>query len=228
MIVSSIYSNNVFKEYKTTILSSDGSTAVIKDSKDITIGSSGIVLHKFDNTTSTIVARADVISKNGKEAKIKFYVYDMLEQKALPIPGIAPKKGDKVILNYLYDRSLIVAPNYKVYKEITKHFKDMTWIHPDLMGAYLAKEYKPNPDRKTFHTMCKQNSTGVIFFALSNHGYFVDCNNFKVLKEYKSARVKRAQLPFYTRVRGIETTWFSFDSSYMSAYTNYYEKLIRK
>ncbi len=137
-----------------------------------------------------------------KRLKVKFRVYDMLEQDTLPLPKMMPKVGDKIVLNYLYDRALIVAPNYKVYKEIINHFKGITWVHPDILGAYLAKEYKPNPGREVFHEMCKQNSKGVIFFALSEYGYFVDCNNFRVLKKYRSAKIKKAQLPFYTRVKG--------------------------
>ena len=226
LILTTLNAQGLFKKFETKIISIDGNTAVIENSDDITIGSTGIILHKFDKDTSTIVAGADVISKDKNKAVIKFRVYDMLEQKALPIPAIAPKVGDKVILNYLYDRALIVAPNYKVYKNVTDHFKNITWIHSDLMGAYLAKEYKPNPNKKTFHTMCKQNATSLIFFALSGNGYFVDCNNFKVLKEYKSSRVRRAQLPFYTRVRGIETTWLSFDSSEMHSYSRYYREML--
>ena len=46
---------------------------------------------------------------------MRFEVFDALEQKALPLPGILPKSGDELVLNYLYDRSLIVAPNKEIY-----------------------------------------------------------------------------------------------------------------
>lgn len=218
----------LFNEYKTNIISINGDTATIHNSKDIVVGSSGIVVHKFADKSSSIIARVDVINKLGDKATLKFHTYTTLKQTALPIPGIAPKAGDQVILNYLYDRALIVAPNYKVYNEITKHFKNITWVHPDIMGAYLAKHYRPNPDKKIFQEMCKQNVASLIFFALSNEAVFVDCNNFKIVKELKSSSIEKAQLPFYTRVKGIDTSWFDFSSSKMDSYSNYYKRLINR
>ncbi len=228
VLVCALNANGLYKDFKTSILAINGDRATIKNSKDIVVGSSGIVIHEFRNNTSSIIARVDVISKSGDKATLKFYTYKALKQTALPIPGITPKAGDKVILNYLYDRALIVAPNYKIYSEITKHFKNITWVHPDIMGAYLAEHSRPNPDRKIFQTMCKQNVTSLIFFALNNEAVFVDCNNFKIVKELKGGRIKTAQLPFYTRIKGIETSWFDFSSKKMDSYSNYYKKLINR
>ena len=220
--------SGLFNEYKTNIISINGDRATVDNSKDIVVGSSGIVVHKFADKTSSIIARVDVVSKLGDKATLKFHTYTTLKQNALPIPGIAPKAGDQVILNYLYDRALIVAPSYKVYHEVTTHFKNITWVHPDVMGGYLAMHYRPNPDKKIFQDMCKENVTSLIFFALSNEAVFVDCNNFKIVKELKSSPIKTAQLPFYTRVKGIETSWFNFSSSKMDSYSNYYKRLINR
>ncbi|NOX14986.1 MAG: hypothetical protein GXP61_02985 [Epsilonproteobacteria bacterium] len=228
IIISTLNAGGLFKEYKTQILNIKGNQAIIKDSKDIVIGSSGIVIHKFSSDTSSIIAKVDVISKSNGKATLRFSTYSALKQAALPLPGIAPEVGDNIVLNYLYDRALIVAPNYKVYNEITRHFKDITWVHPDVMGAYLAQEFKPNPNRKTFQKMCQQNVTSLIFFALNNEAVFVDCNNFKVVKKLKGGRVQSAQLPFYTRVKGINTSWLSFSSSKMDSYSNYYKRLINR
>ncbi len=228
ILICALNANGLYKDFKTNILSISGNRATIKNSKDIVVGSSGIVIHKFGNNTSSIIARVDVIDKSGDKATLEFHTYKALKQAALPIPGIAPKVGDKVILNYMYDRALIVAPNYKIYSEITKHFKNITWIHPDVAGAYLAEHYRPNPDRKVFQKICKQNVASLIFFALNNEAVFVDCNNFKIVKRLKGGRVKNAQLPFYTRIKGIDTSWFSFSSKKMDSYSNYYKKLINR
>ena len=125
-------------EYRTPLISveSDG-TATIVDSPEILIGSSGVVLHKFD-TDSSIIARVSVVSKNAGFAKVRFEVFDLLEQKALPLPGIAPASGDIVVLNYLYNRSLIVVPHKEIYEEVLGAFPNMIFIHPDLVGAYLS------------------------------------------------------------------------------------------
>ncbi|MFK5882458.1 MAG: plasminogen-binding N-terminal domain-containing protein [Sulfurospirillum sp.] len=228
ILICALNANGLYKDFKTNILAINGDRATIKNSKDIVVGSSGIVIHKFGDNTSSIIARVDVINRSGDKATLKFHTYRALKQIALPIPGITPKVGDTVILNYLYDRALIVAPNYKTYKEITKRFKNITWVHPDIMGAYLAKQYRPNPDRKIFQTMCRQNVASLIFFALNNEAVFVDCNNFKVVKKLKSGKVRTAQLPFYTRVKGIDTSWLSFSSKKMDSYSNYYKRLINR
>lgn len=228
ILVCALNANGLFKDFKTDILAINGNRATIKDSKDIVVGSSGIVIHKFGNKTSSIIARVDVIDKNGEKATLQFHTYKALKQTALPIPGVTPKVGDKVILNYLYDRALIVAPNYKVYHEVTTHFKNITWVHPDIMGAYLAQQFRPNPDKELFQTMCRQNVASLIFFALDNEAVFVDCSSFKVVKELKGGSIKKAQLPFYTRVKGIETSWLSFSSKEMDSYSDYYKRLINR
>lgn len=228
VLVCALSANGLYKDFKTDILAIDGDMATIRNSKDIVVGSSGVVTHKFSDNTSSIVARVDVIDKSNDKATLKFHTYKALKQTALPVPGIAPKVGDEVILNYLYDRALIVVPNYKIYSEITKRFKNITWVHPDIMGAYLAEHSRPNPDKKVFQAMCKQNVTSLVFFALSDESVFVDCNNFKIVKKLKGKDFKKAQLPFYTRVKGIETSWFDFSSSEIDSYSSYYKRLINR
>ena len=228
IIISTLSANGLFKEYKSQILSIKGNQAIINDSNDIVKGSSGIVIHKFNDTTSSIIARVSVIDKSNGKATLRFSTYSALKQTALPLPGITPAVGDSVILNYLYDRALIVVPNYKIYSKITKHFKNITWVHPDILGAYLAQEYKPNPDRKTFRTMCQQNVASLIFFALDQESVFVDCNNFKIIKKLQGDRVTTVQLPFYTRVKKIDASWFSFSSSKMDSYSDYYKRMINR
>jgi hypothetical protein len=216
----------IFNEFNTDILEVNGATATVKNSDDILIGSSGVVIHTFKSGVSTIVARADVTSKEGERATIKFEEFKQTEQEAFPKPGILPIIGDKVKLNYLYDRVLIVAPNYDVYKEVTEHFKDTQWIHPDIVAAYLAKEYRPNPDKEIFQKVCAINSASLIYFALSENGYFVDCNNFKTIKALKTEKIKKAQVPFYTRITGIETTWVTWAGKEITDYDAYYRNLI--
>lgn len=218
--------NSPFKEYKTQLLSIDENRGVIKDSDYITIGSSGIVTHSFDDDTTTIVARAIVTKKDGKNATIEFEVFDMLSQAAFPLPGITPKVGDEITLNYLYNRALIVAPNEAIFSEVTKHFSGITWVHPDLMAAYLATEHKPNPGRNNFDMMCRKNSTGLIFFALDMRGFFADCQSLTVLKSIKSGPIASYQLPFYNRIGGIDTVFWKWSGSQIRDYNAHYARLL--
>ena len=217
---------SIFEEVNREILEINGRQATIKNSDNIVVGSSGIVTHTFKNGVSTIVARADVIKKDGDKAIIRFEVFTLSAQDAFPKPGIIPTVGDKITLNYLYDRALIVAPNYKVYKEVTKYFKEIDWIHPDIVAAYLAKIFRPNPDKKVFKKICQINSASLIFFALNDHGYFVDCNNFQTIKTVKTGRIKQAQVPFYTRIKEIETSWMKWSGSDISDYNAHYRSVI--
>ena len=225
---SFLNAKSLFNEFDTKILKINGRYATVENSDAIVVGSSGIVTHTFIDGTSTIVARADVVKKEADKATVRFEVFKLSAQDAFPKPGILPVVGDKVSLNYLYNRALIVAPNYNVYKEVTQHFKDIEWVHPDVVAAYLAKEFRPNPDKEVFQKVCKLNSASLIFFALNYHGYFVDCNNFKTVKTVKTGFIKKAQVPFYTRVKNVETSWYNWSSSQISDYNGYYRSVIGK
>ncbi|MBL0686658.1 MAG: plasminogen-binding N-terminal domain-containing protein [Sulfurospirillum sp.] len=225
----SLSAKSIFNEFSTKILNIEGETAIIQDSNDIVIGSSGIIVHTFENNISTIIAHANVIKKDGNRATIEFGEYKYLTQIAFPKSGITPAIGDKITLNYLYKRVLMVVPSYEIYEKVKKQFEGISWIHPDIVGAYLAKELKPNPNKKNFQKMCRINSAGLIFFALNNSSYFVDCNNFKVVKELKTDLIiKKAEVPFYTRVKEIKANWMNWNSTYIEDYDTHYRKMIGK
>ena len=215
-------------EYKTPLIDVTEGVGTVADSPDIIVGSSGIVMHKFDASKSSIIARAVVTQKGGGFAKVRFEVLDALAQKALPLPGILPKSGDEIILNYLYNRSLIVVPNKEIYAEVTNAFKDITFIHPDIVGSYLSYEYKPNPSRDDFRKMCNQSAAGLIFIAMNNEALFADCQSFEPLKRFQSGAVKYYQLPFYTRVKDIDTVFWKWGSERISDFDRHYKALLKE
>ncbi|WP_169778067.1 plasminogen-binding N-terminal domain-containing protein [Campylobacter curvus] len=215
-------------EYRAPIISiDDDGTATIVDSPEILVGSSGVVLHKF-KTESSIIARVSVISKSGGFAKLRFEVFDTLAQPALPLPGVAPAVGDTAVLNYLYNRSVIVVPNKEIYEEVLAAFPNMIFIHPDIVGAYLSYEYKPNPNRDDFRKMCSQSAAGLIFVAMDGRSVFADCQSFKILKEFKTGEIEYYQLPFYTRVSDIDTVFWKFNSEHINNYDAHYERLFEE
>lgn len=229
LVGSFLEAKPLFNEVKTTLLEVNDKSGVIADSADFVVGSSGIILHKFDAKTTSIIARFDVVSKSGGKATLRFEKFDMLAQGAFPNTGIKPVVGDEIIVNYLYERILAVTPNQNVYNEITKKYRDMTWIHPDLVSGYLTKIFRPNPDKAIFQKACYQNSASLIFFAIQNKGYFVDCHNFNTLQTVDIAdKSNEIQLPFYSRIKATETSWFVWDSGKIGDYNTYYTSLIRK
>ncbi len=217
------FSMSVVSEALISVQSGNGD---IKDSDQIIVGSSGVVMHKFSDGSKSIIARAVVSDKAAGTAKVRFEQFNSLEQGALPVPKILPAAGDEVVLNYLYDRSLAVVPNKKIFDEITAAFPNISFIHPDIVGAYLHYEYKPNPSRDDFRKMCAKSAAGLIFFALDGEAVFADCGSFAVLKSFKSGRVSEYQLPFYTRVEGIDTIFWKLDSEKINDYDQYYRDLL--
>jgi len=218
----------LFSEYKTSLLSANATSGTITDAPEVLVGGSGVVIHRFDAKTATIISRVDVISKSGGKAELRFEKFNMLAQGAFPDTGVKPSAGDEVIINYLYDRALIIAPNQATYTQIIKKYPDMTWVHPDLVAGYLTKLYRPNPDRAIFQDACYQNSASIIFFAIGAKGHFVDCNNFNTLQSIDITPSEGTEVPFYSRIKNIETSWFNWGSANIPDYNTYYSSIIRK
>ena len=214
--------------YETALISVSQGTGEITDSPTIAVGSSGVVMHDFGSGASSIIARAVVTEKSAGRVQVRFEVFDMLTQEALPLPKILPASGDKVILNFLYDRALIVAPNVEIYEQVSKAFPGITFVHPDLGGAYLSYNRKPNPSRDDFRKMCNQSAAGLIFIAMNNEALFADCQSFEPLKRFQSGAVKYYQLPFYTRVKDIDTVFWKWGSEQISDFDRHYKALLKE
>lgn len=191
--------------YKTTLQEVKNNTAILKDN-DIAKGATGIVLHKFDQNHQTIIALATVIAKKEGKLTIKFSKYKNLHQSALPAYKILPKKGDIVILNYLYNRMLPITPNEESYKQVTTKFAGYDLIHPDIFASKLYIEHEPKPTKEDFRQSCLQNDNALLLFAIDNKGYFVDCNSFKVLDSIDlPTGTQKEKHPFYSRIPQIKT-----------------------
>ena len=227
-LVSLTLLNAKFLEYRAKILSIDGNIATVKNSPEIKIGSSGVVIHSYSKKHSTIVAKVIVVDKNSDYIKVRFRKFSDLKQDVLPVPMILPTTGDTVILNYLYNHALAITPNYKTYKEVTTKHNDINWLHPDLFSAKLFADSNPSPNKDDFQNMCKDYSFNLLYFAVNQEGYFVDCNSFKVLKqESLNTKENKTVVPFYSRIKDIDASWLSFGKSKITNYNNYYKMLLR-
>ncbi len=219
--------SSLFKEHKTKIISINENTAIVKNFPDVKIGSSGIVVHRYSKNHSTIVAKIIVIAKNSDTMKILFKSFKDLKQPVLPLPKILPQAGDTVILNFLYNKALMIAPNYQTYKNIENRHTDITWLNPDLFAAKLFADNDPNPHRSTFKNMCKNYSFSLLYFAINKSGYFVDCNSFKILSKEHIKNSGKIMLPFYSRIKNIQASWLSFGKSKIKNYNEFYTNLLR-
>jgi hypothetical protein len=224
------YEQSLFEEYSATLRTVNKNRATIDDSPLIVVGSSGIVMHRFSNSQETIIARATVLAKDGISALVELKPYDALAQNTFPKLAIVPKSGDEIRLNYLYDRSLIIAPTYEGYKKITDFFTKINWVHPDVSAAYLAKKYTPNPSIKDFNDLCSINLTGLIMFNIEKNGYFVDCASFKVVKTFSLQNTNDEEqpiTPFYSRIsNNIQTSPLTIGKKDIKDYNSYYKQLL--
>jgi hypothetical protein len=224
---ATLSANSFFKEHKTKIISISGNTALVKNFSDVNIGSSGVIVHRFNKNHSSIVAKIIVVQKIGKTMKVRFLPFNDLKQAVLPVPKILPQDGDIAILNYMYNHSLIIAPNYQTYKNIENIHSDIRWLHPDLFAAKLFADNNPSPGKQAFQKMCKEYSFSLLYFAIGNSGYFVDCNSFKILSKEPIKNSGEVMLPFYSRVKDIKASWLSFGKSKIDNYNTYYKSLLR-
>jgi hypothetical protein len=204
-----------------TIIEPDGAEARVEP-VDLPKGTSGIVVHHFDQNHSTIIARAILTAPD----RIRFDVFDALAQPNLPTPKILPQKGDLVILGYLYHRGAIIAPNYETYDAIQKRY-DLEWVHPDLFATELAKAHPPPPTKEDFRTFCNKFALARIFVALKDHTDVVDCYSFAVIERLDlPSEGNETKLPFYTRIEKIPSSIFDFFSDEVKDYYSYYTKLV--
>ncbi len=200
LFISSIFGKNFLNRYESEIISIDKDSALIKADPIIEVGSSGVIMHKFDNEHQTISKGAIVIEKDEKFAKIKFFDFDYLKQDALPSYKIEPKSGDKVILNYLYNKALPIVPNLKTFKYVQQKFSDLDWVHPDILTMELIDSGNKSPTKEDFSKVCKTNTFALLLFAIKDKAYFVDCNSFKVIKSVMIEESKERLKPFYSRI----------------------------
>lgn len=232
LINTSLFSqqiNQMFEEYKTQLGSVYKNRATINDSDKIFVGSSGIVMHSFDESSKTIIARATVLAKDGIRALVELSPYDSLTQNTFPKALIIPKENDEIIINYLYGRSLIIAPNYETYKVIVNYFDKFDWVHPDILAAHLAKARVSAPGQKEFKKMCDINLSGLITINVAQKAYFVDCISFKILKTVSLPKIEDDEitLPFYSRISSyIDSSFLIWKGTKISSYESHYNIIL--
>jgi len=195
------------------------------------IGSSGIVVHAFDDTHKTITAEAVVTQTKEGKSEVVFRKFKRLRQPALPEYNIKPQKGDILILNYLYNRILPIVPDKTQLDAFQRKYgSSYDIIHPDIFAAQLYFDHEPKPSKEEFVKSCYQNDSSLLYFAIEDKGYFVDCNSFKVIAQEPLAQPvdnQKAQKPLYSRLPKIKTRLggiISDDS--IGDYNLYYKKML--
>ncbi len=215
--------------HQATINKTDKGYLYINDSKDFQIGSSGIVIHSFDENHQTIVAKVTVIDKKDNFAILKYKSFSGPIQDALPSYKITPKEGDKVILNYLYERALAITPDKKTFNYVKEKFDLIDWIHPDIFASRLSIDFTPKPEKSDFRDECRNSDFALLFFVIEDRGYFVDCNSFKILHKIEMGKTtdEKAKVPFYNQLKEIKGRMFGvMGGDAIKEYHSYYKNLL--
>ncbi len=227
IVLLSIYSIASMDQKITTITNVSSSEAII-DIGNLKYGQSGIVVHNYDDESSIIVSNAIVISSNNNESKVRFTKFNDLTQDALPTTNLKPSNGDTFILNYLYKKSLLIAPNGFSYDSIKEKFAAQSFFNSDVFASFLKLKYKPTPLQVDFQEFCKNNNLGTIYFVIDKKVYIVDSKSFVILEEHNIVNDDATQeQPFYTKVDEIKNGAFAwFENTNIGNYNNYYSNLI--
>jgi hypothetical protein len=221
-----------FDSTKTTISELNNNKAKILI-PNLKIGQSGIIVHKYQGNNSIIVSSAFVVNSNSQYSTIELTPFNGLVQKAIPTSKREPKDGDTFILNYLYNSSLLIAPNDEVFRSVRNSYFKHNFLHADIFGAYLKDKSLPRPTKKDIQKYAVSQNIGTIFFVIKNRVYVVDTLTFKIIEStYVKNDSSKEQMPFYTRVEDIKKAPLDFDFNFFGSsdeelpYNEYYKKLL--
>jgi len=181
---------------------------------NLKIGQSGIVNHTYEDGHKLVVSSAFVTSSNENSSTIKFLPFLDLKQNALPTANRKALNGDEFVLNYLYDFSLLIAPNNDSFKSVRNSFKSNTFMHSDMFGAFLKYIHRPLPTKEIIKDYALAQNMGTIFIVIESTVYILDSRTLAILdKKQISNFIGENQMPFYTRVEKIEASIFDADVS---------------
>ena len=181
-------------------------TVVAVDEDTITLdrsyepGVSGIVYHSYDADNSAIVAT--VAAQGGTEVSIVQSQY--VKNDALPSIATKVRRGDTVIMGYLYNRSLLITPNEQTFEQVMHLYPSMDFINPDLLAFQLMQEGQELPDKSSIQKYCAQNAIGLIYLVAADMGYFIDANSFEVLSVEPIDSSGDRMMPFFMRLEKLD------------------------
>lgn len=202
------------------------------DVGNLLVGTTGIVVHLYNNEKKQIIANAKVISSDENNSNIEFFEFNDLEQKALPKSKREVQVGDILVLNYMYPSSLLIAPTQETFQTVRDGFKYNNFLHSDLFAAKLKIDNQPYPTKKDIQNFAIKQNLGTIFIVVNQRVYILDTKTFQILTSYSiEYDTSNSNLPFYTRVEDIKESSFNFKFDLFSnknnlTYKNYYKKLL--
>lgn len=200
---------------------------------NLVIGQTGIVVHIFDNDKKLIVANAKVINSDSNSSVVEYFKFNDLKQDAIPTTKRTVQKGDVLVLNYMYNSSLLITPTLESFQMVRDNFKLNNFIHSDIFAAKLKVDHNPYPTKEIIQNFAREQNLGTIFMVVENKVYIIDTKTFALLESYAiSYENTQNMMPFYTRVEEIEDSIFNlsffdfFSGNKNLSYNDYYKKIL--
>lgn len=200
---------------------------------NLVIGQTGIVVHIFDNDKKLIVANAKVINSDSNSSVVEYFKFNDLKQDAIPTTKRTVQKGDVLVLNYMYNSSLLITPTLESFQMVRDNFKLNNFIHSDIFAAKLKVDHNPYPTKEIIQNFAREQNLGTIFMVVENKVYIIDTKTFAILESYAiSYENTQNMMPFYTRVEEIEDSIFNlsffdfFSGNKNLSYNDYYKKIL--
>lgn len=200
---------------------------------NLIVGQTGVVVHIFDNDKKLIVSNAKVISSNSNSSVVEFFKFEDLKQNAVPTSKREVVNNDMLILNYMYNSSLLITPTLDAFQTVRDNFKLNNFVHSDIFAARLKVDHNPYPTKEDIQNFAIEQNLGTIFMVIENRVYVIDTKTFTILANYGVSYEKNGStMPFYTRIENIEETIFSwsyfdfFSGKGSMSYNDYYKRIL--
>ena len=168
-------------------------------------GMSGVVVHQFDARLQAIVGY--IAQSDGNSART--ISGTAITHTSLPSVKNSYRVGDSVIGGYMYDNILLLAPNEKVYADITRE-NNKNWVHPDIFATFLSKNSQGLPTKENLEIFAKEYQVGLIYIVKKSVAILYDPISHSVVgkREFNSA-ITDIKAPFYMRLKSIKSGMFS-------------------
>jgi hypothetical protein len=201
---------------------------------NLVVGSSGIVVHVYDNDKRLIVSNAKVIESNENNSVVEFFDFNDLKQDAIPTSNRKVQINDILVLNYMYQSSLVIAPTQDTFKIVRSNFKYNNFLHSDLFAAQLKFDSQPFPSKKDIQNFAIKQNIGTIFIVADKKVHVLDSKTFEKLADFTIPyKNEDFSMPFYSRVEKIDTDLFTLNfsipfigESKPKTYEAYYKKIL--
>lgn len=198
---------------------------------NLKVGESGVIVTK-SKEYEIIIAKADIINIQDKNATAKFSAFEAISQKYLPTPSAMPKVGDNVIFRSFYNRAIAIAPNQESYQHIVRSNPQVQFMHIDLFAAFMKQKNLNDPNPKVFREFCPCYSIGLLFIMDSTSIKVLDCQSFVLLENQSLPAqndINQTTSPFFSRITSSDKRLGGrFKSNKSKEYFVFYDELLKE